>query len=49
MKKLLDGYGFNPFWDRGVSDIGSELSAEIGHATRVMRHLRIVTAVRKDI
>jgi methyltransferase (TIGR00027 family) len=47
MRKLLDRYGFSMRWDRDLPSIGSELSAEIGHATRLMRHLRIVTADRK--
>lgn len=48
MRKLLAGYGFCTRWDRDLPAIGSELSAEIGHATRLMRHLRIATADRKD-
>jgi methyltransferase (TIGR00027 family) len=46
MRELLARYGFCARWDRGLPAIGSELSAEIGHATRLMRHLRIVTADR---
>jgi methyltransferase (TIGR00027 family) len=49
MRKLLARYGFCTRWDRDLPAIGSELSAEIGHATRLMRHLRIVTADRKDL
>jgi methyltransferase (TIGR00027 family) len=48
MRKLLDRYGFSTRWDRGLPGIGSELSAEIGRATRLMRHLRIVAADRND-
>ena len=48
MRKLLDRYGFVTRMDRDLPSIGSELSAEIGHATRLMRHLRIVTADRKE-
>jgi methyltransferase (TIGR00027 family) len=48
MRKLLDRYGFRTRWDRDLPAIGSELSAEIGRATRMMRHLRIVAAERKD-
>jgi methyltransferase (TIGR00027 family) len=48
MRKLLDRYGFSARWDRDIPAIGSELSAEIGRATRLMRHLRIVAAERKD-
>jgi methyltransferase (TIGR00027 family) len=49
MRKLLGRYGFCARWDRGLPAIGSELSTEIGHATRLMRHLRIVMAERNDI
>jgi len=48
MRELLARYGFCTRWDRGLPAIGSELSSEIGHATRLMRHLRIVTADRSD-
>ena len=44
MRDLLARYGFSTRWDRDLPAIGSELSAEIGHATRLMRHLRIVAA-----
>jgi methyltransferase (TIGR00027 family) len=44
MRELLGRYGFGTRWDRDLPSIGSELSAEIGHDTRMMRHLRIVTA-----
>jgi methyltransferase (TIGR00027 family) len=46
MQELLARYGFSTRWDRDVPAIGSELSPELGHATRHMRHLRIVTADR---
>lgn len=49
MRNLLARYGFYTRWDRDLPAIGSELSAEIGHATRLMRHLRIVAADRKDM
>ena len=48
MRKLLARYGFRTRWDRDLPAIGAELSTEIGHATRLMRHLRIVTADRKN-
>jgi len=48
MRSLLERYGFSTWWDRDLPALGSELSAEIGRATRLMRHLRIVTADRKD-
>ena len=46
MRELLERYGFCIRWDRELPTIGSELSTEIGRATRLMRHLRIVTADR---
>src|SRR5215813_7170537 len=46
IRELLARYGFSTRRDRDLPAIGSELSAEIGHATRLMRHLRIVTADR---
>jgi methyltransferase (TIGR00027 family) len=49
MHRLLARYGFCIRWDRDLPAIGSELSTEIGRATRLMRHLRIVTAERKDV
>jgi methyltransferase (TIGR00027 family) len=47
MRELLSRHGFCTRWDRDLPSIGSALSPEIGHATRLMRHLRIVTADRK--
>jgi methyltransferase (TIGR00027 family) len=44
MRILLGRHGFCTRWDRDLPAIGYELSPEIGHATRLMRHLRIVTA-----
>jgi O-methyltransferase involved in polyketide biosynthesis len=46
MRELLARHGFCTRWDRDLPAIGAELSAEIGQATRLMRHLRIVTADR---
>jgi methyltransferase (TIGR00027 family) len=46
MRRLLARHGFCTRWDRDLPAIGSELSTEIGRATRLMRHLRIVTADR---
>jgi methyltransferase (TIGR00027 family) len=48
MRMLLDRYGFRTRWDHDLPTIGSELSTEIGRATRMMRHLRIVAAERTD-
>jgi methyltransferase (TIGR00027 family) len=47
MQKLLDRYGFSTRWDRDLPVIGSALSPEVGRATRLMRHIRIVTAERR--
>jgi hypothetical protein len=47
MRALLARYGFCARWDRDLPAIGCELSEEIGRATRLMRHLRIVSADRK--
>jgi methyltransferase (TIGR00027 family) len=47
MRELLARYGFCTRWDRELPAIAYELSSEVGHATRLMRHLRIVTADRK--
>ena len=49
MRNLLARYGFSTRWDRDLPAIGSELSTEIGHALRLMRHLRIVSAERNGI
>jgi methyltransferase (TIGR00027 family) len=47
MQELLTRYGFHTRWDRDLPAIGSELSAEIGHAISLMRHVRIVAADRE--
>jgi len=47
MGELLTRYGFSTRWDRDLPAIGSELSADVGKAIRLMRHLRIVAADRK--
>jgi O-methyltransferase involved in polyketide biosynthesis len=47
MQELLARYGFCTRCDLELPAIASELSAEIGYATRLMRHLRIVTADRE--
>ena len=46
MRELLARYGFCTRSDRELPAIADELSTKIGHATRLMRHLRIVTAER---
>ena len=47
MREMLARFGFCTRWDRDLPAIGAGISAEIGHATRLMRHLRIVTADRQ--
>jgi hypothetical protein len=47
MRRLPARHGFSVRWDRELPAIASELSAEIGRKTRLMRHLRIVIADRK--
>jgi len=48
MRELLARYGFSVRWDRELPAIGSELSPEIGRATRLVHHLRIVSADRES-
>ncbi len=47
MRELLARHGFSTCWDRELPAIASELSAEVGKAIRLMRHLRIVAAERR--
>jgi O-methyltransferase involved in polyketide biosynthesis len=49
MRELLARYEFRTRWDRDLPTIACALSAEIGHATRLMRHLRIVVADRSSL
>ncbi|MFT3923175.1 MAG: class I SAM-dependent methyltransferase [Myxococcales bacterium] len=46
MRALLAKYGFVVFRDQDLSEIGDSLSREVGEATRMMRHTRIVTGDR---
>jgi methyltransferase (TIGR00027 family) len=46
MRALLERYGFAVVRDQGLPEIGAALSSEVGRATRIMKHLRIVTATR---
>jgi methyltransferase (TIGR00027 family) len=44
MAKLLEKYGFSVLRDDDIRTIGAALDAEIARATKVIKHLRIVTA-----
>ena len=46
MRTLLSRYGFAVVRDEGVPQLGAAMSPSIGAATRLMKHLRIVTADR---
>lgn len=46
MEALLRRHGFRVVRDVGVPEIGATLAPEIGRFTRVMKHLRVVTAAR---
>jgi methyltransferase (TIGR00027 family) len=46
MRALLDRYGFRVVRDEGLPAIAAALSPELGRATRVMKHFRIVTALK---
>lgn len=44
MRGLLARFGFDVIADADVPTLGSTLSADIAHATRPLKHMRIVTA-----
>jgi methyltransferase (TIGR00027 family) len=44
MRTLLAKYGFEVKWDKDLSTLGAEFSAELGAATKVIRHQRIAVA-----
>jgi methyltransferase (TIGR00027 family) len=44
MQALLARYGFEVAWDKDLATLGAELSAELGAATKVIRHQRIAVA-----
>jgi O-methyltransferase involved in polyketide biosynthesis len=47
MRQLLEHHGFDVQLDEDLSSIGARLSSEVAKATRIMKHLRIVTADRE--
>lgn len=47
MRALLARYGFSVTGDKGMSEIGLTMCAEIAQATRFAKHLRIAIADRK--
>jgi methyltransferase (TIGR00027 family) len=49
MRALLAKYGFRATRDQDLPSIAKGLSADVAQATRPMRHLRIVTAIRSDL
>jgi methyltransferase (TIGR00027 family) len=46
MRALLAGYGFQVVSDEALPAIGVSLSEDVGKATRIMKHMHIVTADR---
>jgi methyltransferase (TIGR00027 family) len=44
MRVLLARHGFGVAWDKDLAELGAELSAELGRATKVIRHQRITVA-----
>jgi len=47
MRVLLDRYGFEVQLDEDLPAIGARISSEVAKGTKIMRHLRIVTADRR--
>jgi methyltransferase (TIGR00027 family) len=47
MRALLESHGFEAVRDRSVAEIGRGISTELGAATQVAGHLRIVVATRR--
>jgi methyltransferase (TIGR00027 family) len=47
MRGLLARFGFEVINDSDLPTLGSALSADIAHATRYIKHMRIVTAERR--
>src|SRR5262249_40113146 len=48
MRELLAKPGFGLVRDRGLPAIALTLSDDVARATKVMKHMRIVTADRRD-
>jgi methyltransferase (TIGR00027 family) len=46
LRALLARYGFQVVSDEALPDIGVSLSEDVGEATKIMKHMRIVTADR---
>ena len=47
MRALLAEHDFDVVRDRSIPEVGAELSAELGKAASVAKHLRVVTAARR--
>lgn len=47
MKALLLAHGFTEVRDEGIRQIGAGMAREVAQVTRVMTHLRVVTAERR--
>jgi methyltransferase (TIGR00027 family) len=47
MRELLAGHGFGVVSDRSLPEIGRTISPEVAEATKVTKHLRLVTAARR--
>jgi methyltransferase (TIGR00027 family) len=47
MRELLSEHGFGVVSDRSLPEIGGRMSPELGEATKVTKHLRLVTAARR--
>jgi len=47
MRVLLARFGFDVSADADLPSLGSALSADLAHATRHLKHMRIVTAQRR--
>ena len=48
MRALLGKHGFSAVRDADMPSIGEQLGGELGRATHWMRHMRIVTADRRE-
>ena len=46
-RTLLDGFGFTVTEDSSLPTLGARLSSELGRASKVARHLRVLNAVRR--
>jgi methyltransferase (TIGR00027 family) len=48
MRSLLEKHGFTVVRDEGIPELGASMPADIARDTRVMRHLRVVTADQRS-